>query len=713
MDSLIVAACQSTPDADPREAALEAARRGARLVVLPAFSLAAGRGMAPDGRATQDSPADRDELVAAAAGIAREAACYLVPGTVLVAAPDGEGLRQVAWLFAPDGHLIGEQTQTHTSAEEEAAGWRRGDTLEVFDVLGARVGLLVGLDAWVPEVSRILALRGATVLIAPLAMPGPYSQPRQLAGLWQEVQQNQTFGLEACLVGGHRGRAHAGRSAIIAPCEMTTDESGFVVRAADEVSPATLVTALDFAARRRVISAYDIFAEFNPGLYRRAFPAAYGEAERADLPRPGPPQPNAAGAATPTPRSGPADSVSGPGVVASVGVDAPPTLSPRLPLSWKEKAFRRYLALASRPGVVRGAVGELGLRPGARPATAPGRSRPERVRVAALQMESFYARSARDYALRVGERFREAVEQGADLVAFPEYVTYPLIGLLPGVEDMSKAKAKGASGGAAGTTGGPGATAGGESGQPAAGEPAGKMPALADVVRFLEPVLRSVYFTLFSALAAAAGVHVMAGSTPMPGTDGKVYNVTALFSPDGGLVGTQRKIHLFPREREEGLSPGSSLSVFETGVGRLALPICMDATYFETYRLAALLGAEMVSAPVSNVEAFNYWKMLRGPWPRVQETPVFAVQSTIVGEFLGDPLTGKATVFAPLELTPAGDGILAQCPEPTGRGLAVADLDLDALAAFRARHPVFSRLNLDLVRRYLPEAYEGRAGRPA
>jgi predicted amidohydrolase len=176
-------------------------------------------------------------------------------------------------------------------------------------------------------------------------------------------------------------------------------------------------------------------------------------------------------------------------------------------------------------------------------------------------------------------------------------------------------------------------------------------------------------------------------------------------------VGSQRKLNLFPRERDEGLSPGSRFEVFETPVGHLALPICMDATYFETYRLAALMGAEIVAAPVSNVEPYHFWKLRRGAWPRVQETPVYAVQSVIVGDFLGDPMTGKASIFAPAELTPGGDGVLAQCEASTGRGLAVADLDLDALAVFRAERSALSRLNLELIRRHLPRVYADYARR--
>lgn len=648
---------------------MKAARAGAKLVVLPAFALQAGSTPKP-------SDGDRNGLLAQAADIAREAGCYLVAGTALVAATGGglaagrgratgrsQVVEQVAWLVAPDGSLIGEQAQTHTTREEEAAGWLAASELRVFapQALGARVGLLVGQDAWVPEASRILALEGADLLVAPLAMLAPYSEPRQVAGLWQEVQQNQTLGIEACLVGKWKGRTYAGRSAITAPCEMTPDESGFSARAEAVDTGLTLFGPVDLRARREVVAAYDILGELNTDLYRAAFPDLYLGAT------------GAAGDAR-----GPAAC---PRRATAVGADPEPGPKPPLPLPLKEKAFRSFLTFASRPSAIRGAVASLGLRP-AEPAPAARGKR--HVRAAALQLESFYARSPRDYALRLGQHFGEAVAAGAELIAFPELVTIPLIGLLPGVGAPPPGAVQAA---------------------------APSLPRMADIVRFMEPVLRNVYFSLFPALAAAARVWVLAGSTPLPGPGGQVYNVAALFGPDGSLVGAQRKLHLFPRERTEGLVPGSRLEVFQTPVGRIALPICMDATYFETYRMAAFLGAEIVAAPVSNLEPYGYWKMLRGAWPRVQETPVYAVQSTIVGEFLGDPMTGKASIFGPAELTADGSGVLAQCPEPEGRGLAVADLDLEALAAFRSEGSLFARLNPEVARRYLPAVYQRRAAR--
>ncbi|MCL6580154.1 MAG: hypothetical protein K6U08_00835 [Firmicutes bacterium] len=674
MPSFTVALVQLAAGVSPREAVLGAAGRGARLVVLPAFAFPAALG-AP-------APCPEEAVLGPAKALAREAGCHLVPGSALVAGAGGE-VEHVSWLLSPRGEVLGRQTQTHPGPPDGWASWGEAPggcpareagpagapvapvrELEVIEApeLGLRFGLLVGPDAWVPEVARILTLRGAEVLVAPLALPGPYSEPRQVAGLWQEIQQTQAFGLEACLVGPWLGRERAGRSAAVGPCELVPDGSGFLARAAGPDRPEVLFATLDDGARRAVVRAYDLYAELNVGLYRRAFPDLYLE-------------PRTGGAV------GEEEAGLGPG--------------PGLELGLKERVFRAWLRLGAGRAEVSRAVRSLDLRPAGR--ARPGAASPAGgggrrvVRVAALQLECFYARSVREYVLRLGERFREAVAAGADLVAFPEMVTMPLIGLLPGV---GEGKA-GSAGDAAGGAGGPGGGAAEK----------GSVPRLADIVRFMDPILRPVYFELFGSLAAAAGVWVMAGSTPLEGADGRVYNLAALFGPDGSLVGWQRKLHLFPTERDEGFVPGRQLRVFETGIGRIALPICMDATYFETYRLAALLGAEIVAAPVANMEEYNYWKLLRGAWPRVQETPVFAVQSTIVGEFLGRPMTGKASVFAPLDLTPRGDGLLDQCPEPVGPGLAVADLDLDALARYRAEVSALPRLNLELIRAYLPEVY--------
>jgi len=280
VDSLIAAACQLRAGARPRQAVLQAARSGAGLVVLPAFCLQAAAGAGPAEVFTGNSPS-RDELLQEALSIARDARCFLVPGTVVLPVEEegkgsqGAAFRHVAWLISPDGDLVGEQAQTHTTAQEEASGLVRSDRLEVFPALGVKVGMLVGLDAWVPEVARILTLEGAVVLVAPLAMPAPYSEARQLAGVWQVVQQNQVFGIESCLVGEVGGTLYTGRSAVTAPCEAVPDESGFVVRAPSPEGSLTVMGGMDSGAREETLAAYNVLEGLNIGLYRRVFPMAY------------------------------------------------------------------------------------------------------------------------------------------------------------------------------------------------------------------------------------------------------------------------------------------------------------------------------------------------------------------------------------------------------------------------------------------------------
>ena len=70
-----------------------------------------------------------------------------------------------AILVAPDGTLLGRQLQTHRAPWQAAAGWGRGGELPVWEIAGIRLGLVAGEDVNYPEVSRILCLQGARLLV--------------------------------------------------------------------------------------------------------------------------------------------------------------------------------------------------------------------------------------------------------------------------------------------------------------------------------------------------------------------------------------------------------------------------------------------------------------------------------------------------------------------------------------------------------------------
>lgn len=353
---------------------------------------------------------------------------------------------------------------------------------------------------------------------------------------------------------------------------------------------------------------------------------------------------------------------------------------------WKERLFRLYLYWICRPARLRRRLSAL---------IEEGRSAPSidrrRIKVAALQVEVKLFKDPLGYAAEMHRRVKEAADTGAHLVAFPEYNNLPLLGMLPGAEEMAEAVSAEDDESL-------------EVADKTPGESSAPAITVADVIRFVGPVMAPFLHTLYSTLAAAYGFYLMAGSFLFADGD-RVVNRSFLYGPDGYLVGTQDKVHLMPIEAEWGISPDHEFRLFETTVGKVGVPVCMDASYFETFRILELQDAEIVIIPIANPEPYIYWTALRGIWPRVQECPVYGIKSALVGSALGFIFTGRAGVFAPAELTPDGSGVLSEVESPEKEGIAVAEIDLNALQELRSNHP-WRDSNPALYQRYFPEVYE-------
>ena len=195
---------------------------------------------------------------------------WVLPGSVLV--PGETGYRHIAAIFSPEGEKCGEQGQTHAFREEIEL--EVSSLVTVIPVGGIQVGILLGADPWVPEVSRVMALRGAEILVAPLAPRAPYTAERAVAGLWQEVQQNQVFGCEAGLTGLLFDTMVEGKLGFMGPCEITPGESGFFEGVGYQTIEGPKATRLDPAMLRKAREANPLLRQMNPGLYRRYFPQA-------------------------------------------------------------------------------------------------------------------------------------------------------------------------------------------------------------------------------------------------------------------------------------------------------------------------------------------------------------------------------------------------------------------------------------------------------
>lgn len=197
--------------------------------------------------------------------LARRCRIYLVAGTTLE--KEGDRFYHTSYYFDPRGEICAMQRQTHLSLEERSLGLHRGTDLSPVDMGGMKVGIVAGTDARHPEVGRILALQGADILAHPGALEaGPGAMPRQLAGLWAQVQQNECFAVEAQLHGRLCGRDFGGRCAVLGPCVAAEDLSGFLDLASPGAEAA--FARLDPAGRQKARESFPVFAQINPPAYR-------------------------------------------------------------------------------------------------------------------------------------------------------------------------------------------------------------------------------------------------------------------------------------------------------------------------------------------------------------------------------------------------------------------------------------------------------------
>ncbi|GAP85822.2 putative carbon-nitrogen hydrolase [Rosellinia necatrix] len=117
---------------------------------------------------------------------------------------------------------------------------------------------------------------------------------------------------------------------------------------------------------------------------------------------------------------------------------------------------------------------------------------------------------------------------------------------------------------------------------------------------------QSPSFHALSSVAAEAKVFLVGGSIPEAEEDGagegktKYYNTSLIFGPDGALLASHRKVHLFDIDipgkvtfrESDVLSPGNKLTLVDlAGYGRIAVAICYDVRFPELATIAARRGA--------------------------------------------------------------------------------------------------------------------------
>ncbi|KAI1821382.1 carbon-nitrogen hydrolase [Xylaria intraflava] len=111
---------------------------------------------------------------------------------------------------------------------------------------------------------------------------------------------------------------------------------------------------------------------------------------------------------------------------------------------------------------------------------------------------------------------------------------------------------------------------------------------------------QSPSFHALSAMAAEAKIFLVGGSIPESEPSGKYYNTSLVFGPDGALLATHRKVHLFDIDipgkitfrESDVLTAGDKLTLVDLpGYGRIAVAICYDVRFPELAMIATRRGA--------------------------------------------------------------------------------------------------------------------------
>jgi predicted amidohydrolase len=192
--------------------------------------------------------------------------------------------------------------------------------------------------------------------------------------------------------------------------------------------------------------------------------------------------------------------------------------------------------------------------------------------------------------------------------------------------------------------------------------------------------------------AQELGVYLLLGSGSVPAGNGKVFNRSFFFGPDGKLTARYDKINLFDvtlgggeTYRESDTFEGGAKAVIAEGPmgAKIGLTICYDVRFAPLYSSLARAGVEVIAVPAAFTVPTGqaHWETLLRA--RAIETNTYVIAPAQGGRHED----GRSTWGHSVIIDPWGK-VLAKLDhdEP---GYIVADLDLDQVAEARAKIPAW------------------------
>ena len=176
--------------------------------------------------------------------------------------------------------------------------------------------------------------------------------------------------------------------------------------------------------------------------------------------------------------------------------------------------------------------------------------------------------------------------------------------------------------------------------------------------------------------------------------NGKYYDASIVIGRDGEIIGVQKMVHIAQAEQfyeQDYYEPSDDgFKVFDTDVGKIAITVCFDRHYPESIRTQALMGAELVLVPTVNVKAEP---MEMFEW----EIRVQAFQNSVAVAMCNRVGREADMDFAGESIAVDANGELVVKADDKEQ-IVYSELDLSKSTEIRSRRPYTSLRRLDLYK---------------
>lgn len=200
----------------------------------------------------------------------------------------------------------------------------------------------------------------------------------------------------------------------------------------------------------------------------------------------------------------------------------------------------------------------------------------------------------------------------------------------------------------------------------------------------------------FAELAKKHKVHLLIGSALLQSDNGKAFNRSVLFNPNGEIISHYDKIHLFDVDLGNGqelresnnFRAGDKAIIAHTKFAKIGLSICYDIRFPHLYRGLGQRGAQIITIPAAFTVPTGraHWEILLRA--RAIETGAFIIAPAQGGKHKD----GRETFGHSMIINPWGE-IIAHIDndEPN---IAIAEIDLNETIEARRKIPAWN-LNKD------------------